>query len=216
MIATVCARSTAVSCWPTSGATGAAARHARARDRVTTRLIYLLLFMAPQVLVYLYLRERLPSAAGPRRAGLVRGALAVTFLLFNLPWLAVGHRILFDTVWGVGWIPFTGPFVAWQLLGWVFCGLVVAYVALKGLLWVVGWVERRRVGTTDRFVSFELSRAPEEQLRPRRCLAPAAHAHAALGAAVSTYGIWSAYELPRVTRRTLTFPDLPSGLEGLT
>ncbi len=172
--------------------------------------------MAPQVLVYLYLRERLPSAAGPRRAGLVRGALAVTFLLFNLPWLAVGHRILFDTVWGVGWIPFTGPFVAWQLLGWVFCGLVVAYVALKGLLWVVGWVERRRVGTTDRFVSFELSRAPEVQLSRRRFLARATYAYAALGAAVSTYGIWSAYELPRVTRRTLTFPDLPSGLEGLT
>ncbi len=172
--------------------------------------------MAPQVLIYLYLRERLPSAAGPRRAGPVRAALAVTFLLFNLPWLAVGHRVLFDTVWGVGWIPFTGPFVAWQLLGWVFCGLVVAYVALKGLLWVVGWVERRRAGTTDRFVSFELSRAPEVQLSRRRFLARATYAYATLGAAVSTYGIWSAYELPRVTRRALTFPDLPSGLEGLT
>lgn len=183
---------------------------------MTTRLIYLLLFAAPQALLYLYLRERLPSAAGPRRAPLVRGALAVAFLVFNLPWLAVGHRVLFDSVWGVGWIPFIGPFVAWQLLGWVFCGLVVAYVALKGLLWVVGWVERRRAGRTDRLVSFELSQAPEVQLSRRRFLARATYTYAAVGAAVSTYGIWSAYELPHVTRRTLIFPNLPSGLEGLT
>src|SRR5260370_11947170 len=168
--------------------------------------------MAPQVLIYLYLRERLPSAAGPRRAGLVRAALAVTFLLFNLPWLAVGHRVLFDTVWGVGWIPFTGPFVAWQLLGWVFCGLVVAYVALKGLLWVVGWVERRRAGTTDRFVSFELSRAPEVQLSRRRFLARATYAYATLGAAVSTYAIWTPYDLPRAPPPAPTSPPRPPPL----
>src|SRR5207247_159822 len=38
---------------------------------------------------------------------------------------------------------------------------------------------------------------------------------AAAGATLSTYGIWSAYRLPQVTRRTLVFPDLPRGLDGL-
>jgi predicted MPP superfamily phosphohydrolase len=32
---------------------------------------------------------------------------------------------------------------------------------------------------------------------------------------MSAYGIWSAERLPAVTRRTLVFPDLPPGLDGL-
>ncbi len=50
----------------------------------------------------------------------------------------------------------------------------------------------------------------------RRFLARATYAYAGAGAALSTYGIWSAYRLPQVTRRTLVFPDLPPGLDGLT
>ena len=107
------------------------------------RLIYLLLFMAPQVLIYLYLNERLPDPTKPRQARLVRAALAGVFALFNFSWIFVAHRVLFGTVWGISWIPFTGPWVAWQLLGWVFAGLVVLYLAAKVVLWVVGKVERR-------------------------------------------------------------------------
>ena len=90
-----------------------------------TRLIYLLLFLAPQVLIYLYLRERLPDPTRPRRAQRVRAVLAAIFVVFNLPWLVVGERVLFGgSMWGVGRIPFTGPWIAWQLLGWIFCALV--------------------------------------------------------------------------------------------
>src|SRR3989475_6118562 len=34
--------------------------------------------------------------------------------------------------------PYTTLFrsLAWQMLGWVFCGLVAVYLALKGVLWV--------------------------------------------------------------------------------
>src|SRR3989454_7562136 len=104
--------------------------------------------MAPQALIYLYLRDRLPDPTRPRQARLLRAALATVFVVFNLPWLAVAHRVLFDTVWGVTWIPLTGPFLAWQMLGWVFCGLVAVYLALKGVLWVVGKLERWKVGRT--------------------------------------------------------------------
>ena len=73
------------------------------------RLIYLLLFIAPQVLLYLYLRDRLPDPTNPRRARLVRGGLAAVFTLFNFPWLFVARRVLFGTVWGTGQIPYLGP-----------------------------------------------------------------------------------------------------------
>ncbi len=172
--------------------------------------------MAPQALIYLYLRERLPDPTRPRRARLVRAALTAVFLVFNLPWLAVAQRVLFDTVWGVSWVPYTGPFVAWQMLGWVFCGLVAVYLALKGILWLVGKVERWKLGKTDSLVTFELSDAPTVRLSRRQFLARVTYSYAAAGAAVSGYGIWSAYRLPEITRRTLSFPDLPPGLDGLT
>src|SRR5437899_9166446 len=113
MVATAVARSVGVSCCPAS-APRPTTRPAQRTDmeRMTTRLIYLLLFVAPQVLIYLYLRERLPDPTRPRQAHLLRAALATVFLVCNLPWLAVAYRVLFDTVWGVTWIPFTGPFVA--------------------------------------------------------------------------------------------------------
>src|SRR2546427_200007 len=94
MVATAAARSAGVSCWAASGVSGVAASHARTSERVSMRLIYLLLFMAPQALIYLYLRDRLPDPTRPRQARLLRAALATVFVVFNLPWLAVARRAL--------------------------------------------------------------------------------------------------------------------------
>ena len=182
-----------------------------------TRLIYLLLFMAPQVLIYLYLRERLPDAARPHQARLARVALAAVFIVFNLPWLVVGQRILFGgSMWGVGRIPFTGPWIAWQLLGWIFCALVSVYILGRAV--VRG---SRELGAVLNGARKDAARrdeplpAPGSLLSRRRFLARATYAYAGAGTALSAYGIWSAYRLPRVTRRTLGFPDLPPGLDGL-
>jgi len=71
-------------------------------NRVGMAVIYLLLFIAPQVLIYLYLRDRLPDPSRPRRAHAVRAALATAFAIFNFPWIFVARRVLFGTVWGVG------------------------------------------------------------------------------------------------------------------
>jgi len=179
------------------------------------RLIYLFLFMAPQVLLCRYLWERLPNPERPRQAGIARAALTVLFVVFNIPWIFVAHRVLFGTVWGIGWIPYTGPWVAWQLLGWIFLALVVLYLVLKGLLWLLGWIERWKLGRVDPVVAFELSDAPAARLTRRQFLARGTYAYAAAGAALSTYGIWSAYRVPIVPRRTLTFPDLPVAFDGL-
>src|SRR5207248_6312398 len=54
------------------------------------------------------------------------------------------------------------------------------------------------------------------QLSRRSLLALAAYSSAGAGVALSSYGISGAYHLHRLTRRTLRFPDLPAGLEGLT
>jgi predicted MPP superfamily phosphohydrolase len=64
-------------------------------------------------------------------------------------------------------------------------------------------------------VAFELSDAPAVKLTRRQFLARGTYAYAAAGAALSTYGIWSAYRIPVITRRTLTFPDLPRAFDGL-
>jgi hypothetical protein len=62
------------------------------------RIVYLLLFMAPQVLIYRYLSVRLPNPQQPRRAHMVRIALVVLFAVFNFPWIFVAHRVVFGTV----------------------------------------------------------------------------------------------------------------------
>ena len=187
-----------------------------------TRLIYLLLFVAPQVLTYLYLRERLPNPTRPRQAQRVRVALATVFIVFNLPWLVVGQRVLFGgSVWGVGRIPLTGPWIAWQLLGWIYCVLVTVYLLGKGAWWLARKLRGERgAGPSAERGSPDLQRqeplpAPRSQMSRRRFLARATYAYAGAGVALSTYGIWSAYRLPQVTRRTLVFPDLPPGLDGL-
>jgi len=179
------------------------------------RLIYLLIFMAPQVLLYLYLNERLPDPTRPRQARVARLVLTAVFAVLNFPWLFVAHRLLFDSIWGVSWIPFTGPWIAWQLMGWGLGALVTLYLAVKGVLWLVGKVEQRQLGRVDRVVAFELSDVPAVRLSRRQFLARATYTYAGAGAALSTYGIWSAYRMPLVTRRILRFPDLPAGLDGL-
>jgi hypothetical protein len=173
-------------------------------------VIYLLLFIAPQVLIYLYLRERLPDPTRPRQARLVRWGLAAVFIAFNFPWIFVARRVLFGSVWGIGRIPYIAPWIAWQMMGWVFCGLVTVYVTAKGVRGAWG-VVRRRWGRQP-YAPLPTSHA---QLSRRQFLARATYAYAAAGLGLSAYGIWNAERLPVVTRRTLFFPDLPPGLDGL-
>ena len=137
----------------------------------------------------------------------MRIALAVVFAAFNLPWVLVAQRALFGSMWSIGRLPFTAPWIAWQLLGWIFCALVAVYLLGKGAWWLAGRVRGAR---------YAVAADANRQLSRRRFLARAAYSYAGAGVALSSYGISSAYHLPRLTRRTLRFPDLPAGLEGLT
>jgi len=180
-------------------------------------LIYLLLFISPQVLLYLYLRERLPDPTEPRRARLVRTGLAAVFAIFNLPWLFVASRLLSGSMWGVGRVPYLGPWIAWQILGWIFCALVAAYVIGKAVVRgsrELGAVLLGAARSAER--QQEPLPAPGSRMSRRRFLARATYAYAGASATLATYGIWSASRLPDLTRRTLEFPTLPPGLDGLT
>jgi predicted MPP superfamily phosphohydrolase len=120
-------------------------------------------------------------------------------------------------MWGVGRIPYLGPWIAWQLLGWIFGVLVAVYVIVT--LVVRGSRELGAVLLRSRRTAEHRDEplpAPGSLLSRRRFLARATYSYAAAGAALSTYGIWSAYRLPQLTRRTLTFPNLPLALDGLT
>ncbi len=176
---------------------------------MVTRLIYLLLFVSPQVLLYLYLRERLPDPTEPRRARLVRAGLAAVFAIVNLPWLFVASRALSGSMWGVGRIPYLGPWIAWQILGWIFCALVAVYIVGR-TVWRAGVRLVRR--PTDHLTAGP----PDHRISRRRFLARATYAYAGASATLATYGIWSASRVPDLTRRTLEFPTLPPGLDGLT
>lgn len=182
--------------------------------------MYLLLFVAPQVLVYLYLRERLPDPTRARQARVIRRTLAAIFIVFNLPWIFVVERVLTGTLWGVGRIPFTGPWVAWQLLCWIFGALVTVYLLGKAGWALLAALRRTRlprpVGPAAPDVRGVAPSSTAAGLSRRRFLARATYVYAAAGATLSTYGIWSAYRPPEVTRRTLVWPDLPLGLDGLT
>jgi hypothetical protein len=181
------------------------------------RVIYLLLFLAPQVLIYLYLRERLPDPTQPRRARSVRWGLAAVFVVFNIPWIFVARRVLFGTVWGTGGIPYLGPWIAWQMMGWVFCGIVTLYVLGKFVVWGSGELgavlSRARRGLVSQ--RREPLPAPRSPISRRQFLARATYVYAGAGLGLSTYGIWSAERLPVVTHRALFFRDLPAGLDGL-
>ena len=167
-------------------------------------LIYLLVFIAPQAILYLYLRDRLPDPSRPVQARWVRRSLIVLFTVFNLPWLFVARRVLFESVWSKGWIPYLGPWVAWQMLGWVFLGLVAAYLVFKGLVFCARRL--RRSGGLP---------AAGSRISRRQFLVRGTYAYAGAGFALSSFGLWEGARLPEVTRRTLYFDGLPAGLEGL-
>jgi len=165
-------------------------------------LIYLLLFASPQLLLYLYLRERLPLSA--------RRWLTLVFIIFNVPWGIVAVRMFSGSLWGISRVPYIAPWIAWQLLGWVFCGLVALYILAKGVRRASYLVRERLTGNPD------VRRTTDDgRVSRRQFLARATYAYAAAGLGVSAYGIWSAESLPALTRRTLLFPDLPTGLDGL-
>lgn len=172
-------------------------------------LIYLLLFASPQLLLYLYLRERLPLRA--------RRWLAVVFIVFNIPWAIVAVRMFSGSLWGISRIPWIAPWIAWQMLGWVFCALVAVYLLGKGTWWLIQRVRGERYAV--RGESNESARSPltahRAPLSRRQFLVRATYAYGAAGIGLSAFGIWSAERLPIVTRRTLVFPDLPPGLDGL-
>lgn len=170
-------------------------------------LIYLLLFASPQLLLYLYLRDRLPLSA--------RRWLSVAFIVFNIPWLIVGVRMFSGSLWGMSRVPYIAPFIAWQLLGWIFCGLVTLYLLGKGLVWLVVKVRGKWGVVRDGAHPEEPLPTPHSHISRRRFLARATYAYAAAGLGVSAYGIWNAERLPSITRRTLVFPDLPLPLNGL-
>ena len=164
------------------------------------------MFAAPQILLFLYLRERLPLSA--------RRWLTVVFVVFNIPWGIVAVRMFSGSLWGISRVPYIAPWIAWQLLGWIFCGLVTLYLLGKGVLWIVrraSFVVRGRPnGAAD-----ERRTTDDARVSRRQFLARATYAYAAVGLGVSAYGIWSAERLPKVTRRALVFPNLPAGLNGL-
>jgi uncharacterized protein len=170
-------------------------------------LVYLLLFASPQLLLYLYLRERLPLSR--------RRWLALVFIVFNIPWLIVGVRMFSGSLWGISRIPYIAPWIAWQLLGWIFCALVTVYLLGKGVWWLVQKVRGEWGVVRDGAHRNEPLPAPHSHVSRRQFLARATYTYAAAGLGLSAYGIWSANRLPVVTRRTLVFPDLPLPLHGL-
>lgn len=177
-------------------------------------VIYLVLFMTPQVLLFRYLWVRLPSPVSPARSRLVRLSLALVFALFDFPWVFVARRVLFGSVWLGGTIPLLAPWLAWQLLGWLFGALVSVYIGAKAVVWLL-----RRLPRVVNRVRHGPTGAPAAPTGPRlsrrRFLARATYAYAATGLALTGYGIESARRLPGVTRRVLTFPDLPPAFDGL-
>lgn len=194
-------------------------------------IIYLLLFISPQILLYLYLRARLPDPTRPSRARLERYGLAFTFVLFNLPWLVVLRRVLMGSVWGIGRVPYLAPWIAWQLLSWVLCACIAVYVIGKSVVWVMGRAasvvrkqprdgggggagKRGSHGPSERHHVL-LPPSPSANLSRRRFLATATYAYAASGMGLTAYGIWDAERLPDVTHRTLYLPGLPRAFNGL-
>ena len=170
-------------------------------------LIYLILFVTPQVVLFRYLWVRLPDPGKPARTRIVRVVLTLVFVFFNLPWVFVARRVLFGSMWAGGVIPMLAPWLAWQLLGWVFLALVSLYIGAKGGVWAIRKLSRKQRPAQS---------AEATQLSRRRFLARATYAYAATGLTLAGYGIESARRLPGVTRRVLTFSDLPPAFDGLT
>ena len=175
-------------------------------------VIYLVLFFAPQVLLFRYLWVRLPDPERPARRRLVRIGLTLVFALFNIPWLFLAQRVLFGSMWSGRGVPMMAPWLAWQLLGWMFEALVSVYIAGKAVVWAVKKLRGMwGVGGVHTTAS-----PSEPQISRRRFLARATYAYAATGITLTGYGIASAKRVPGVTRRVLTFSDLPPAFDGLT
>src|SRR2546422_2923791 len=165
-----------------------------------TRLIYLLLFVSPQLLLYLYLRERLPDPTRPERARRVRIGLATTFAVFNLPWVLVAGRALSGSMWGVGRIPYLGPWIAWQLLGWIFGVLVAVYVAGKAVWYIGGQAGKWSGGQSRRGPPHRPAAPPSApRLSRPRFLPPAPYSYPPAGAAPLTARVLSGVRLPPPT-----------------
>ena len=185
-------------------------------------VIYLVLFMTPQVLLFRYLWVRLPDPQRPARRWLVRLGLTVVFLMLDFPWIFVARRVLLGSVWSGGRIPLLAPWLAWQLLGWMFGALVSAYILGKAIVWVTRKLRGDRGVVRDGANRTPISHrreplpTPHSRISRRRFLARATYAYAATGLGLTGYGIASARRIPPVTRRVLTFPDLPPAFDGLT
>jgi len=180
-------------------------------------VIYLFFFLMPQVLLFRYLWVRLPNPERPARARLVRFGLTLVFVVFNVPWVFLARRVLLGSVWSGGGIPMLAPWLAWQLLGWIFGAIVSIYILLRvmrGAWYVVRDAVQRVFGSHQ--AQPRVTYDPPPSLSRRRFLARATYAYAATGLAFTGYGIESARRIPGVTRRVLTFPDLPPAFSGLT
>ena len=174
------------------------------------------MFITPQLLLFLYLWERLPPPERPTRARWVRLGLAALFVVFDFPWLFVARRVLLGGVFGPDRIPMLAPWLAWQIMGWVFGGFVTVYVLGKwgrGLWGGVVLAGRRTFGAAPSGPTPPRSHDPV--ISRRRFLAKATYAYAGTGLTLAGYGIWSGNRLPEITNRTLTFPDLPRQFDGL-
>ena len=185
-------------------------------------VIYFVLLVAPQVLLFRYLWVRLPDPEHPAWARLVRLALMLVFAAFDFPWIFVARRVLLGSVWSGGSIPMLAPWLAWQLLGWMFGALVSMYILVKAGVWTLrklrgAWgVVRDGAGRKPALERQVPLPTPHSPLSRRRFLARATYGYAATGLALTGYGIASARSVPGVTRRVLTFPDLPPAFDGLT
>ena len=168
-------------------------------------VIYLVFLVSPQVLLFRYLWVRLPDPTSATQTRLVRLGLSLVFAVFDFPWVFVARRVLFGSVWSGGSVPMLAPWLAWQLLGWMFGAAVSLYIGAKAVVWTMRKLRGTRAPT-----------APGPRLSRRRFLARATYAYAATGLTLTGYGVASARRVPGVTRRVLTFRDLPPAFDGLT
>ncbi|HET9706881.1 MAG TPA: hypothetical protein VFP39_01120, partial [Gemmatimonadales bacterium] len=96
-------------------------------------VIYLVFLVTPQVLLFRYLWVRLPDPASVTQTRLVRLGLSLIFAVFDFPWVFVARRVLFGSVWSGGSVPMLAPWLAWQLLGWMFGAAVSLYIGGKAV-----------------------------------------------------------------------------------
>src|SRR2546425_12867034 len=99
-------------------------------------------------------------------------------------------------MWGVGRIPYLGPWIAWQILGWIFCALVAVYIVGRTVL-------RAGVRLVRRPTDHPTAGPPDHRISRCRLLARATYAYAGASGTPAPYGIVSAARGPDRTRRTV-------------